>query len=946
MISSKSFIKILIVFLICILSPATLTYAQDQSTLLSRLSEQGKSQIVDSWEFYWQRLLAPEDELPKASTITQTGVVWNGIKFEDGSSPKTFGYATYRRILSQLPPNPAGYEIGLRGAGAAYKLFVYPAAHPERAIVVESGKVGAERSHGSRHYGIIHLRPEVTEDYVILLQVANFEYSYGGAYYPPEIGVGELISKNYRNEGIVSLLGIGIMIAVGIYSGMMWVRRRNDYPALFLAITSIAAALRILCTSPFTLLLLPNTYYHNTLRIEYVSMLLGCGSYLLFLKTSFMPDRRQRLAEVILGLDILLIAFTFVTGIDVFPGLLPLYQLFILLNAVLFAYFVAFAVRLKITGYRYVLAGCTLIILAIASDITLANISNNAFYATPLAVMVFLILQSQMVALRAAEAYSKAENLSQELTVKNKEITSKNEEITFFNKNLEALVAQKTQEIRSLLDNIPQGVCSIDGDGLLSKEYSAKLVEVIEEESIASKPFSEILLSHAIMSSDQRDQIEQSINFMLNASHLNFEINGDKLPYEIEFQTQTQKTKNLEVTWSALTDAEDNVRKILVTLHDITEQKRLAKQAEDQMQQLVIIQELLKVLPSKIRQFFATAQTLIGENESLIASRNIDLETLRILFVNAHTVKGAARSLQLKKLANDIHEAEHHYSEAIKGTNIAPEQFEADIQKINATLKEYLTTNQDVLNRGAEDTKVHIERDFILNHYNTLKDLVENNVTLDNIITTLRTHSESLTKLIFEQLDVVFEGYRSMISKIAQDLGKPAPQFEAHLPSTPVTSKVRTLLDNCMIHVLRNALDHGIESPEERTAQGKKPEGYIAVTAKIQEEKILLSIRDDGRGLALAKLRTKGIAVGVLTEKSTRDEVAALIFYSGVSTAQSVSQISGRGVGMDAVRKFLRDQGGDVTILLDAPRSNEESYANFTLVLTIPRLLEDKIQAA
>ena len=134
-----------------------------------------------------------------------------------------------------------------------------------------------------------------------------------------------------------------------------------------------------------------------------------------------------------------------------------------------------------------------------------------------------------------------------------------------------------------------------------------------------------------------------------------------------------------------------------------------------------------------------------------------------------------------------------------------------------------------------------------------------------------------------------------------------------------VRSQVADTLRHAFMHLYRNAIDHGIEPPEERIAAGKSPSGEIRLDADLDAQHLCLVLRDDGRGLALRKLRAKAIAKGLVTgdESMTASDVANLIFAPGFSTAQAVTQVSGRGVGMDAVRGFIWAAPGHEIMVAD-----------------------------
>jgi two-component system chemotaxis sensor kinase CheA len=131
----------------------------------------------------------------------------------------------------------------------------------------------------------------------------------------------------------------------------------------------------------------------------------------------------------------------------------------------------------------------------------------------------------------------------------------------------------------------------------------------------------------------------------------------------------------------------------------------------------------------------------------------------------------------------------------------------------------------------------------------------------------------------------------------------------------------RSILDRLsdpLVHLVRNAVDHGIETPSARAAQGKPEAGRIAIDARREKGHVTIEVRDDGAGIDLEKLRARAVEQGIvhadLAADLTPAQIAALVFHAGLSTAAQVTEISGRGVGMDAVRATVEALGGEVEI--------------------------------
>ena len=146
----------------------------------------------------------------------------------------------------------------------------------------------------------------------------------------------------------------------------------------------------------------------------------------------------------------------------------------------------------------------------------------------------------------------------------------------------------------------------------------------------------------------------------------------------------------------------------------------------------------------------------------------------------------------------------------------------------------------------------------------------------------------------------------------------------------------RSILDRLsdpLVHLVRNAVGHGIEMPSVREGAGKNEVGQIMIDARRVKDSIRISIRDDGAGIDLDRVRERAIAAGVvladLAEDLSPEQLAALVFQPGVSTAESISELSGRGVGMDAVRATIESLGGQVEIATQRGRGT-------TITMVVP----------
>jgi len=160
-----------------------------------------------------------------------------------------------------------------------------------------------------------------------------------------------------------------------------------------------------------------------------------------------------------------------------------------------------------------------------------------------------------------------------------------------------------------------------------------------------------------------------------------------------------------------------------------------------------------------------------------------------------------------------------------------------------------------------------------------------------------------------------FSKFKRLVRDLSQDLGKQV-EMTTSGADTELDKTVLEKLNDPLVHIIRNSIDHGIETPEVRRAADKPETGTVHLSAEHSGDSVLLTIRDDGKGLDAAAIRTKAIEKGLISESDTLSdsELYQLIFAPGFSTAQTISSVSGRGVGMDVVKKAIESLRGSIEI--------------------------------
>lgn len=396
--------------------------------------------------------------------------------------------------------------------------------------------------------------------------------------------------------------------------------------------------------------------------------------------------------------------------------------------------------------------------------------------------------------------------------------------------------------------------------------------------------------------------------------------------------------------------------------------------------------------------FVNDAEMLINEMENLLLALENDLEStegLDRLFACAHTIKGASGFFKPNTIHQFVHRFEDYLSPFKKGEHpldatgvqtllsgldtikeliralaeqTTPPQletlvkvFEVDREKSAAPAGEVKTRTET-----APGPKAQKAEDEIRVPINVLNEFMETS----GEITVLR----NMVNKVLQGMEVTRgdDANVAMLTELMSEMHKSISFMQdkiEDLKKVPVSHLVRPLnrtlrdlcgslrkqiqlgidgeqlrvdhhlaevLGKCLIHLLRNAADHGIEAPEARVAAGKAEQGHLQIAFSETTEQVLVRITDDGKGIDAARIKQKALEKQLITPeeaaRKTDDEIRLLIFEAGFSTAEQVSDVSGRGVGMDMVRQTIADAGGRVELKSVVGQGTE-----LTLRLPVPK---------
>lgn len=341
------------------------------------------------------------------------------------------------------------------------------------------------------------------------------------------------------------------------------------------------------------------------------------------------------------------------------------------------------------------------------------------------------------------------------------------------------------------------------------------------------------------------------------------------------------------------------------------------------IQQLEIMKQLLELNYKKdtdvVEIKSLSTQSSTGSNNS--SSNSTEIKTLHVNAQKLDTLVNQLGELIITKIKT---EKNLEKIDNIKNVN---ESCQKDLLKTSNYLRYY---NRKYLQTGASEqyTSAFVKQVFAL-----LSDITQNvSRTIYDLNSLYRTSKEDDMKmrLIIDEMEsmvknirvlpisTVFNSFSRMVRDIANEKGKDI-DFEIEGKDTCADKKIIEEIKTPLIHILRNAIDHGIETREERIANGKNPVGRILLSAKQDDNKVIIEVADDGQGFNLQKIKDRAVSRGFLTQEDidsmTDESIMNIIFWPGFTTGDSITSISGRGIGLDVVKTKISQLNGKVKVI-------------------------------
>lgn len=506
---------------------------------------------------------------------------------------------------------------------------------------------------------------------------------------------------------------------------------------------------------------------------------------------------------------------------------------------------------------------------------------------------------------------SEIETLSKYFNGLLQEVKSQQDKLEEYNRTLEIKVAERTAElaeakdtIQNLLDNLDDGYMCIDKEGLVIKDSSSKKADDIFETSVEDKKLVDLLATP-----DQKQAVETWLN-VLFSGNLPFDAAKGLGPKVLEKRTDAY----IELDYRAITDSEGNIKYIICISADKTVEKELREKIELEQAKMKSIVSILKSKKDFAIQIKNTRTGLSRIFEHTQDNKLIDF--LSIALRELHTIKGTIAGFNLPQFVHLAHELETKISPLkekaeLLNENLRKEILE-DINHFNTELTNYLKENKFALGNLEEDTDETTYKEVDANSISKFEEELKIKIGEENEI-----YKHFCNEFVLDPLDSQFKKFQEAVDLVSEKQNK---SVALKIQSSQIKVRLEKYNEfiNSLVHVFRNAVDHGIEASAIRQIMQKPEHGTIEVNLALNDDKILVEIEDDGKGVDPIAVAASAIEKGLLTETEANNlsdkEKMMLIFKEGFSTNDEITDISGRGVGLDAVDYEVKQLGGKLDI--------------------------------
>ncbi len=496
-----------------------------------------------------------------------------------------------------------------------------------------------------------------------------------------------------------------------------------------------------------------------------------------------------------------------------------------------------------------------------------------------------------------------------------------------YSTNLEKLVDERTSEIKelnrlltALLDSLGQGFFVFDESGTCLKIFSKACLRTVETNPVDKKIWDVLKVP-----TEQVDGFQKWMKTVFTEM-LPFEDLAPLGPTTLSHS----EGRHIQLEYYPLRATDQSIGGVVVVASDITNLVEAQRVAERERGYAKMVINLVKNKRG-VATFTQEVTALLGQIEQIKTfDMSAHYETgFRIL----HTLKGGAATFSLQDMTELCHDAENSLL-SLQGqtdTNIIESswaQIQTKISGIRQAFEKFLTFLNDVLGPKflATERTVELTLAEAQNLFSKIQTLPDKALAL-----------EFKQKYLLEPVAKSFETYAESMQELAHNLEKEIYPTVMLGAEVKIWTEAYAQVFPTFVHFFRNALDHGLEPPWERESLGKDPKGRITIAFAEEKKNLRITISDDGRGISAEVIRKKR----GLQATETDEQVIQHIFDAAFSTRETVTELSGRGVGLDAVKSAVEKMGGQVHVTTELGKGTQ-----FHIVLPLVREPADVVKKA
>ncbi|MBU2511061.1 Hpt domain-containing protein [bacterium] len=481
---------------------------------------------------------------------------------------------------------------------------------------------------------------------------------------------------------------------------------------------------------------------------------------------------------------------------------------------------------------------------------------------------------------------------------------------------------ESQHKLNEIFSSIPLGIFSINSMGKIEEIHSNYLEYLLDDKEFTGKSLREVLFEPTMnsMTSAEKDGVV-SLDFVLGQSSTTYDMLEPFFPKQIFYPKVGPKDGGLwlKITYQPVIYNE-TIKRLLIILEDRSEivraqeMRKKARLLEDQSVQRIC--QLKQIDKNGLHLYISELNNLVIR---LQEEKRTDADKKQ-LFATVHGIKGIARVAGftfLKTIANDL-ESEFQNS-SLQQTNAEEKKIEEllnEFYNLNALYNAVYKNGESIDAKSGSLNKLRVENNQLgelFSQYNALLNSpssLNKTFQIDQLFWGLLSHHYTF-------VHTLEEGLVNQSSATAAALGKKV-KIHFNWGNVLVKTPVLSALNECLIHLINNAIDHGIEAPVTRKELDKDPFGHITLFLSVKDSILVCEITDDGTGINSGKIREmaaeKKLKSAMELAEMEESDILQLILHPGFSTADKVSDTSGRGIGMEAVTANLERFRGAIHI--------------------------------